>query len=155
MSQIIFGNQVNDTDVSVSLTVGTITPYTSIDRTLNRSIIENWELDSGSPTFVVEYVHTSTFDDFDSLCFGGIKSIDLNSDVKFLNSGGGTITTPPPDFEIKRNRGLNIADISGNSPYEDIYQFFPQGSLTGVKTIQITMKKARLSEDKVGQSNCR
>ena len=149
MSQIIYGNQVNDTDVSVSITAGTVTSYADIDRTLNRSIIDAFEMDSISSTFTVEYVHTSTFEDFEALCFGGIKSINPTQ-IKFLNSVGSTISTPDFDLEIRRNRGLNIADISGDAPYEDIYQFYPVGSLTGVKTIQIVMTRLDFQREKWG-----
>ena len=136
MSQIIYGNQVNDTDVSATLTSGIVTSYTNIDRILNRSISDSWDINTLA-AFNVTLTNIRTndiFDDFNAICLCGLKYIS-NFTMVFKDEFA-VVVPHTVKKTTEKNRVYKDVFGFGKQEDKDVYILL-DSEVTGVSTIDI------------------
>jgi hypothetical protein len=149
MSQIIYGNQVNSTDVSASVSGLTGSSVTPVSRVLNRSITDAYIINSlTAPVIELENVSSeSTFQDFNSLCVCGLVWADIDT-IVLKDTGGSNI---PVTINKTTEKNRKYEDLHGFGILEDkdVYILYDD-LLSGVNKIIITLAVVSPTAMKVG-----
>ena len=149
MSQIIYGNQVNDTDVTASVSGLTGSSVTPVERVLNRSISDAYVINSlTSPVIELENVSSeATFQDFNSLCICGLVWAQIDT-IVFKDGGGSTIATTTNKTTEKNRKYEDVHGI-GILEDKDVYILY-DSPVEDVNKIIITLTVVSPTAMKVG-----